>query len=105
VLLQQVLVNLISNAIQSLEATANKKIEVVCSENGDLVTMVVQDNGPGISDDLKTSIFEPFFTTKKSGLGLGLAITERIIKDLGGEISLADTGGGARFVITLLRAR
>lgn len=103
VLLQQVIVNLVSNGIQALENQDNKKIDIVCKETEEYVSIVVQDNGPGIDKLFKKNIFEPFFTTKKSGqgLGLGLAISDRIIRDLGGAIALIDSEKGAKFEIRL----
>jgi len=106
VLLQQVLVNLISNAIQSLEGQAVKKIQISCHSEENKVVIAVQDNGPGVSAEFHHDIFEPFFTTKKSGqgLGLGLAISDRIVKDFGGQIFLVPSEEGARFEFILEKA-
>ncbi len=106
VLLQQVIVNLVSNGIQALENQSNKKIDIMCKEKDEYVSIVVQDNGPGIDKLFRKNIFEPFFTTKKSGqgLGLGLAISDRIVRDLGGAIALVESEYGARFEIRLLKA-
>lgn len=105
VLLQQVVVNLISNGIQALENQVDKKIKIECRPQGEKVLIVVQDNGPGVGGPHVNNIFEPFFTTKKSGqgLGLGLTISDRIIRDLGGKISLKKSDQGARFEMKLLR--
>jgi two-component system sensor kinase FixL len=66
--------------------------------------LVLFDNGPGLSDELRQRIFEPFFTTKPKGTGLGLAITKRIIESHGGRIALGnDRHAGAEFIITLPR--
>lgn len=103
VLLQQVIVNLISNGIHALENQSPKEIEVLCKEHKKGVSIIVRDNGPGVDRLFKKNIFEPFFTTKKSGqgLGLGLAISERIVKDLGGTIHLLESSCGAKFEIIL----
>lgn len=103
VLLQQVLVNLISNAMQAMEGRKSKKIVLECVAVGDKVVVAVQDNGPGVSSEHLSDIFEPFFTTKKSGqgLGLGLTISDRIVRDFGGHITLVPTKEGARFEFTL----
>ncbi|TKB09309.1 sensor histidine kinase [Desulforhopalus sp. IMCC35007] len=105
VLLQQVLVNLISNAMQAIEDSKKKKILLEGHARGDKVIIAVQDNGPGVPAEYKADIFEPFFTTKKSGqgLGLGLTISDRIVRDFGGHIVLADFRDGARFEFTLER--
>ena len=66
----------------------------------------VQDIGPGVAVKDMNEIFEPFFTTKKSGqgLGLGLTISNRIIRDLGGKMSLVEVPVGARFEFSLKKA-
>ncbi len=105
VLLQQVLVNLISNAIQALELQDHKKIYLQCVPVDGKISISVQDNGPGIPDKLVQEIFEPFFTTKKSGqgLGLGLTISDRIVRELGGIIRYVKFDQGARFEFALER--
>lgn len=105
VLLQQVLVNLISNAMQAIEGQEMKIVLLECHDVEDRVVIAVQDNGPGVAKKHVTEIFEPFFTTKKSGqgLGLGLAISDRIVRDLGGHISLVKSLEGARFEFTLAK--
>lgn len=105
VLLQQVLVNLLSNAMQAMEGQNDKKIMIECTVNGNEVVVAVEDNGPGIVEEYLQKIFEPFFTTKKSGqgLGLGLTISDRIVRDFGGQIALIQGKDGARFEFTLER--
>ena len=102
VLLQQVIVNLLSNAIQAVESQVDKKISIECNGNKNLAMIAVEDNGPGVSEDHIQDIFEPFFTTKKSGqgLGLGLTISDRIVRDFGGQIFLVHTENGTRFEFT-----
>lgn len=107
VLLQQVLVNLISNAMQAMEGQEAKLIKVECTGEDGKVVIAVEDNGPGVAGEHRQDIFEPFFTTKKSGqgLGLGLTISDRIVRDFGGQIRLASSKGGARFEFTLERTK
>jgi len=107
VLLQQVMVNLLNNALQAVESQDNRLIHIQARQAGDLVNIVVQDNGPGITAESMQRIFDPFFTTKKpgQGLGLGLTITERILKEMNGTIVLEPSLTGARFVITLQAVR
>ena len=79
--------------------------EVIKIENpadGHYATIHVSDNGPGVPDDRKEKIFEPFVSTKETGMGLGLAVSRRIIEAHGGTIDVTDNpGGGARFAICL----
>ncbi|EKD34724.1 MAG: hypothetical protein ACD_75C02217G0004 [uncultured bacterium] len=105
VLLQQVLVNLLSNAMQAIDGQEVKQIVLDCRGEKDRVVIAVEDNGPGILEEHLQNIFEPFFTTKKSGqgLGLGLTISDRIVRDFGGHIILARSKNGARFEFTLER--
>jgi signal transduction histidine kinase len=63
----------------------------------------LRDNGPGMSDEQRRRVFEPFYTTKPRGLGLGMAIAQRIVDAHGGRISVSDFGPGAEIVITLPR--
>lgn len=103
--LQQVLVNLINNA---LDATSdNKKAPVIilsAAASGKHVDINVRDNGPGLAEDVIGQMFDPFFTTKgaSKGLGLGLSISYNIIKDFGGDLSASNhPDGGALFTIKL----
>lgn len=105
VLLQQVLVNLLSNAMQAVDGQKIKTILLECHGVHDKVLIAVEDNGPGVAVEHIQQIFEPFFTTKKSGqgLGLGLTISDRIVRDFGGQIRLAASLTGARFEFQLDR--
>ncbi|WP_412929746.1 sensor histidine kinase [Halomonas sp.] len=104
--LEQVLVNLIGNALQAMARTEAPRLQLGIEPHGEEVRIRVIDNGPGIAEAHLGRIFEPFFTTKSpgSGLGLGLSISARIIDDLGGRLAADNApGGGARFTITLPR--
>ena len=106
VLLQQVLVNIINNAIQAMETTSPKEICITGRLDQQIVVVAIRDSGPGIPEEHIPHIFEPFYTSKKSGqgLGLGLAISDRILLDLNGRISACNTGRGACFEIFLEKA-
>jgi signal transduction histidine kinase len=68
------------------------------------VEIRVSDNGPGIAADLQNRIFEPFFTTKSKGLGIGLALSRRILEALSGSLSAeAGVNGGSVFIVSLPR--
>ena len=102
--LQQVVVNLISNALDAVRETEAPKIEISINTNADATTVVVHDNGPGIEEETLASIFDPFYSTKTSGagLGLGLSISYNIIKDFDGTLSARNhPDGGAEFTISL----
>jgi C4-dicarboxylate-specific signal transduction histidine kinase len=104
-LLQQVILNLIKNAIEAMAPgpTAVKTLRLVTTQNANsVVSLSVQDSGPGITPENGTHVFDPFFTTKSSGTGLGLSISQRIIQDHGGELRLTKTSSnGCTFEITL----
>jgi signal transduction histidine kinase len=64
------------------------------------VLVEIEDDGPGVPEEIRARVFEPFFTTRASGTGLGLAVVRRIMEFHGGEVSLRGTpGGGATFVL------
>lgn len=96
--MQQVFVNLISNAAQAVQASGrdgNVWIRVTRWLDGIAVTF--EDDGPGIGDQIADKVFEPFFTTKPEGhgTGLGLSICQGIVREHGGRISLAKRAGGS----------
>lgn len=102
--LQQVLVNLIGNALQAVEGLSERLVRISGELRGDKVAICVDDSGSGIADEHIGKVFDPFFTTKEAseGLGLGLTISARIIEDLDGCLSVSSsTLGGARFEILL----
>jgi len=104
-LLQQVILNLLKNAIEAMAAgpTAIKTLRLVTTQDGNSgVSLSVHDSGPGITPENGTHVFDPFFTTKSSGTGLGLSISRKIIEDHGGDLRLAKTSlNGCIFEITL----
>ena len=107
VLLQQVMVNLISNALHAAEGLAEQEIRILSCRKDAKVAVIVEDNGTGIPPEHLPHIFEPFFTSKQSGkgLGLGLTITERILHEMNGEIHVVESSfGGAKFEFILEEA-
>jgi two-component system C4-dicarboxylate transport sensor histidine kinase DctB len=106
--LQQVLVNIISNAADAVEGLDDRAVELVARKKSGRVTITVRDHGPGVSSAIAERIFDPFFTTKGvgKGLGLGLSISYNIVKDFGGALSVSnDPAGGAVFAIELDAAK
>jgi signal transduction histidine kinase len=101
--LQQVLVNLVTNAFQAVDDGCLLDIEV-SPEGSDKVTIAISDNGCGMPEENLPKIFEPFFTTKDGnrGTGLGLAITYGLVKKLHGDIMVkSKLHEGTTFTITL----
>lgn len=108
VFLEQVLVNLLSNAADAIQerANADKRVRVVLSEVSNHILIAIQDSGKGLSEEAKKHLFEPFFTSKASGagLGLGLSISQRIVEAMNGQIQAKNlASGGAEFCVTLTR--
>jgi C4-dicarboxylate-specific signal transduction histidine kinase len=106
--LQQLLLNLVSNACEAMRdhERPQKKLSFTTFRAHDgSVQVVVTDTGPGIASDQLDRIFDPFFTTKESGLGLGLTICRKIAGGHGGTLVADDHGHGARLRLVLPPAR
>jgi len=104
ILLQQVLLNLVLNAMDAVQSSAEdaRRVTVELQRAGRQVEVAVSDTGGGIPADLMAKIFEPFFTTKKTGMGMGLSISGSILEAHGSRLRAANlTAGGARFSFTL----
>jgi C4-dicarboxylate-specific signal transduction histidine kinase len=102
--MEQVFLNLLTNARDALADSAPKAITITCTVKSGLVKVAVRDTGPGIPPGLEQRVFDPFFTTKEvgAGTGLGLSITYGIIQDHEGTISVENRPGeGATFLIQL----
>lgn len=103
--LEQVVINLLNNAIQA--SPPNSQIDVAIYQDAETSNILIQDQGPGFSDDIAKRIFEPFFTTKDvgEGSGLGLAISMGIVESHGGKLELANTTEGGCLARVTLPAR
>ncbi|MBV1866891.1 MAG: PAS domain S-box protein [Marinosulfonomonas sp.] len=101
--IQQVVFNLVRNAIEALSTVADAQLTVTTSASNDnSVQICISDNGPGVSDDMLTKLFVAFTTTKSGGMGVGLSICKSIVEDHGGQIRAdRNPGGGLRFAVTL----
>jgi PAS domain S-box-containing protein len=101
--LQQVLINLIMNAIEATSSSTNgrRTILIRSAKNPDGVLVQVQDSGTGIAPELADRIFEPFFTTKAEGIGMGLSISHSIVESHGGHLGIVPSPTGALFEFTL----
>ncbi|WP_420478740.1 sensor histidine kinase [Brevundimonas sp. FT23028] len=104
--LEQVVLNLLQNAIEALDGVSDPAIAIAVSVRGDKVTLRVSDNGPGVAPEVRDRLFTPFTTDKPDGLGLGLVISRDIVAGFGGELLHAAprSGEGAVFSIVLARA-
>lgn len=105
--LQQVLVNIITNAADAIEGLEDRRIHVLAECAESKVVLTIRDHGPGVPPAITERIFDPFFSTKGvgRGLGLGLSISYNIIRDFGGSLTVANaTDGGAEFRIVLNQA-
>lgn len=103
---EQVLVNLLANAVQAVETQTSPEVVISLEDAGDCWHCVVRDNGPGLPADSE-QMFEPFFTTKSlnQGLGLGLSISRQIVEALGGQLAGRNRqpGPGAEFIVALIK--
>ncbi len=100
--LEQVLVNLIANAMNAMEQQQERWVDIAVETGLDRLRLSIRDNGPGISEEHLKRIFDPFFTTKQSGLGLGLSISQHIVETMGGTLMARNSEqGGALFTLEL----
>jgi two-component system, LuxR family, sensor kinase FixL len=100
--IQQVVVNLVRNAIEAMAQSREKILTVVTRREGDYLAVTVSDTGPGPSRDVVERLFKPFVTTKEKGMGIGLSICRQIIEAHAGRIGIENPDtGGARFTFTL----
>jgi len=105
--LEQVVINLIGNALDSMAGQPQPRLEIVADLHAQMVLLTFHDHGPGLSAEVQSRLFEPFFTTKEVGvgLGLGLAISAGIVSDFGGTLYGANhPDGGALFTLEIPRA-
>ena len=102
--IEQVVLNLINNSIQSLanSGTLQRRIVIEAHKNDQMIYLAITDNGPGVSEEFKPQLFELLSTTKQTGMGLGLWLCKHIVTRYMGTIEYEDAvGGGAKFLIQL----
>ncbi|HHH28026.1 MAG TPA: two-component sensor histidine kinase, partial [Polyangiaceae bacterium] len=99
----RVLSNLVTNGLQAARGSGTAaRVRIEARAHGDGWLVVIEDDGPGIDDDLLPNVFDPYVTTKEDGTGLGLTIVKKIVIDHGGQIDARrGEGGGASFRIRL----
>ena len=101
--IQQVLTNLMRNAMDAMHDSARRELVVRthAAQDGE-IAVVVEDTGPGISEEISAQLFKPFVTTKPGGMGVGLSISKRIVEAHGGTMTVSrNAAGGATFRFTL----
>jgi two-component system sensor kinase FixL len=101
--IQQVMLNLMRNAIDAMEKSDRREL-TISTEPGqdDTIVVSVTDTGPGIAPEIASQLFQPFVTTKAQGMGVGLSISRTIVEAHGGQISAeSNPGGGTIFHFTL----
>jgi signal transduction histidine kinase len=104
--LRQALLNLLRNAADAVEDVGGGRVTIATARGSDgSVEVRVSDDGPGIAAELMPRLFDPFFSTKERGTGLGLALTQQIIREHGGELRVeSEPGHGATFIASLPRS-
>jgi two-component system sensor kinase FixL len=101
--IQQVLLNLLRNAVEAMESSQKREL-VISTESGNdgMVTISVADTGSGIAPEMMSQLFQPFVTNKRHGMGVGLSISRTIVEAHGGQIGVEpNPGGGTIFRLTL----
>ncbi len=101
--IQQVLINLIRNAMEAMRDSPTRELVVrTRAISPERLAVEVEDTGPGIAEEIEAKLFQPFVTTKANGMGVGLSISRRIIESHGGELTVSrNEAGGATFAIEL----
>jgi two-component system C4-dicarboxylate transport sensor histidine kinase DctB len=102
--IEQVIINLLRNALDAVEDAPQRRVSIVLSRDADQAEVSISDSGGGIPEQVAAHLFEPFYTTKPSGkgLGLGLAISSSIAQAMNGQLAAHNLpGGGAQFVLRL----
>jgi signal transduction histidine kinase len=96
---EQVLVNLLLNAIEASPSGSSVRVGVARADGS--VQVAVSDDGPGIPEEAREHVFDPYFTTRDSGTGLGLAVSREVVTHHGGSLSFVTGGSGTTFTMSL----
>jgi two-component system sensor kinase FixL len=100
--IQQVLTNLMRNAVEAMKDSPRRELRVKVEPVGDAIEVAVEDSGRGIPDEIASQLFKPFVSTKAGGMGVGLSISKRIVEAHGGRMTVSRSPlGGACFAFTL----
>lgn len=100
---EQILLNLLNNAVQALAEVEHerRRVRIVASRDGDRIAIAVRDFAAGIAADKRAQLFSPFFTTKENGIGMGLALSRSIAESFGGQMLYAPASPGSVFTLLL----
>jgi two-component system sensor kinase FixL len=100
--IQQVVINLVRNAVEAMHDSDRRELEVETARDGDMMAIRVRDTGSGVASDIADRLFEPFATTKSTGMGVGLSISREIVEAHGGRLWVEpNRPTGAVFIIAL----
>src|SRR5690606_19017461 len=100
--IQQVLVNLLRNALEAVRTVDERWVRISAARDDGAIVITVADSGPGVPAEIVPNLFRAFSGSKRRGLGLGLAISRSIAQNHGGDLTVEhDSGAGARFVLQL----
>jgi two-component system sensor kinase FixL len=101
--IQQVLLNLIRNAVEAMEGSPKRELTIATKPEVDnMIAISVADTGTGIAPEMISQLFQPFVTTKRHGMGVGLSISRTIVEAHGGQILVeSNPGGGTIFRFTI----
>lgn len=104
--LEQVLINLMANAIDAMDRQATKIMTIAVDRRPGEIVISIRDTGSGIAPEVRERLYEPFFSTKRQGVGLGLGLTISlgIVREFGGSITTGANDAGAEFIVTLKAA-
>jgi signal transduction histidine kinase len=102
-LMEQVFLNIITNAMEAMKGVSgSKKLRITSSNRKDYALISISDSGSGIPSEIRDKIFDPFYTTKSDGSGIGLSLCHRIVTDHGGALEVSTSQwGGAEFRIEI----
>ena len=100
--IQQVLMNLMRNALEAMAGLEQRALTIIAARAGEKIEIRVADTGPGLPEQVRDRLFEPFVTTKPDGMGVGLSVCRTIVEAHGGQLSGEDrAGGGTVFRLTI----
>lgn len=108
VALQQIIHNLINNALQAMEQVpeTQRRLDIDVVAEAGRISLSIADSGPGIAGDLLPRVFEPFYTTRSDGLGLGLSLSETLAENMGASLTAGHSSlGGALFILSFPESR